>query len=330
MDGAWTPTTPWRPVPRLRTSAGAWRRFVDRGLQRVRERNPGFVDDSWWLAVAPPSPPERLDTGALVRLRNERGTFLADPIPLVGADDEYLVEEYRFATRRGVISHLRFDEQGRATIRSGIIDAPYHLSFPTTFRHQDTTWIVPEAAASGATHIWEFDADAGSTRYAGELIDHPVRDVVIFEHADRWYLMGTAAVPDWHLVLYTAPDPLGGWEPTPIDNQTEFFRPGGSLIPLTGGAGRDGGGWVAPMQGHTRGYGSELALCELRMAPAPTLTSGPQIDPPDPFIGLHSLALGRSQTLVDLKHLRLRPDRVWHRVSPKRMVRKLTRRGGRA
>jgi hypothetical protein len=77
------------------------------------------------------------------------------------------------------------------------------------------------------------------------------------------------------------------------------------------------------MQGSSRGYGSELGLCELRLDPTPVLGDGPRLDPPAPFIGLHTLAMGRSQTVVDLKHLRLRPDRVFHRISPKRFLRKL-------
>jgi hypothetical protein len=246
-------------------------------------------------------------------------------VPLVGRPDEYLVEEFRFRTRRGVISHLRFDGDGRAFMRSGVIDAPFHLSFPTSFRFDGRTWVVPEAAASGATHLWEIDVEAGSSRHAGTIIDDPLRDVVIFEDGGRWYLLGTGAEPVRHLVLYSSDNPLGGWTQTLIDNQTEYERPGGSLVRTIDL--RDGRGdtLVAPMQGHSRGYGSELALCELRLAPTPVLTPGRRLDPPAPFIGLHTLAMGDSQNLVDLKHLRFRSDRLLQRLRPARVLRRLFR-----
>ncbi|MGN6693681.1 MAG: glucosamine inositolphosphorylceramide transferase family protein [Aquihabitans sp.] len=306
------------------------RQLVDRGLAWLRTRQPGCVDESWWVAVAPPGAADALDPRACTRLRNRRGTFLADPVPLVGRTDEYLVEEFRFRDRRGIISHLRFDEAGRASLRSGVIEAPFHLSFPTSFRYDGRTWVVPEAAASGATHLWEIDVDAGSSRHAGTIIDVPVRDVVIFEHDGRWYLLGTGAEPCWHLVLYSSDNPLSGWTPVPLDNRTDYVRPGGSLVRTIDL--RDGGGdtMVAPMQGSSRGYGSELALCELQLAPMAVLTPGQRLDPPQPFIGLHTLAMGESQNLVDLKHLRFRSDRMLQRLRPARVLRRVLGRSVRA
>ncbi|WP_426574270.1 glucosamine inositolphosphorylceramide transferase family protein [Aquihabitans sp. McL0605] len=325
-EGTWEAGGPWRPLARVRRNHPRWRAFVDGRLEQLRRRSPGLVDDSWWIATGPPSEPEGLDPAGLSRLRNPRNDFLADPVALVGADDEYLVEQYRFATRRGVISHLRFTPDGGAELREGVIDAPFHLSFPTTFRHDGRTWIVPEAHESGATHLWEYRPDEGASRHVGPIIDVPVRDAVIFEHGGRWYLLGTGALPAWHLVLYVTDDPLTTWEQIPIENRTSYVRPGGSLVPRPAGDGTGPDAWIAPMQGSSRGYGSELALCELRLAPEPLLVDGPVVEPPPPFIGLHTLAMGRSQTVVDLKHLRLRPDRLVYRVRPERLLRKLRRR----
>jgi hypothetical protein len=281
------------------------------------------VDDSWWIATAPPTATaDGVDTSALSLVRNPKGEFLADPVPLVGTEDEYLVEQYRFADRRGVVSHLRLGPDGSASLREAVIDAPFHLSFPTTFQHGGSTWIVPEAAASGATHLWEYRPDEGTSRHVGPIIDVPVRDVVIFPHDGRWHLLGTGASPEWHLVLYVSDDPVSSWEQVPIDNRTTYVRPGGIQIPLPAVDGEPPA-WIVPMQGSSRGYGSELGLCQLRLDPTPVLIDGPRIDPPAPFIGLHTLAMGRSQTVVDLKHLRLRSDRVRHRVSPKRLLRKV-------
>jgi hypothetical protein len=214
---------------------------------------------------------------------------------------------------------------GNVAIRQGVIDETFHLSFPMSFLYDGRTWVVCEAATTGRTYLWEYQPETGRSRRVSALFDQPLRDVAVFRTGDRWELLGTSASPEWRLVRFISTSPLEGWAEAPVENTTHLVRLAGRPERLTGGGEADGEIWVVPMQGSSHGYGSEVYLCALELSPTARLQLGRRLDPPAPYIGMHTLAVGDSLNLVDLKHLRLRPDRVRHRLKPQRLRNRLRR-----
>lgn len=327
-----TARSTWRVLRPIRSPNRRWRTLVDSRLERLRVKSPGLVEDSWWLATLPPSSIDSLSLDSLELVRNPRGSFLADPMPLAGTEDEYLVEQYQFSRKKGVVSHLRFDKDGKARLLEGIIDEPFHLSFPMSFIWDEKTWIVCEAAASGETHIWEYDTDRGTSRRCDPIFDFPLRDTSIFTDGRKWYLLATVAEPSWELVMYSSDNPISGWTRVPLENRSSVFRLAGNPIPEavpSGTEADDTREWIVPLQGSARGYGSEVEICRLRLTDgSAVLEPGFQINPPDPYIGFHTIAPGKSQVVVDIKYLKVRRDRLGHRFRPRRLLNRLSRVGG--
>lgn len=317
----------WRTLRPLKSFGLRWRKLLDSRLESLRANSPGLVEDSWWIAEVPVSSLDSLPVGSARRLRNPRGSFLADPIPLAGTHDEFLLEQYFFKTKRGVVSHLRFDADGRAQLLEGVIDEAFHLSFPMSFVWDDRTWVVCEAAASGVTHIWEYNSNHRAVRRPDPLFDYPLRDVSVFRDGDLWYLLGTVADPDWELVMYSSESPVAGWKEMPLQNHTDVVRLAGSPILQSTDLVTDAERateWAVPLQGSSRGYGSEIVVCSLRIADGQaTLETRSQVDPPAPYIGMHTIALGESKALVDIKHLKIRRDRLGYWLGPRRLGRRL-------
>lgn len=263
-----------------------------------------------------------------VRFRNPRRQFLADPLRLAGTDDEYLVEQYRFTDRKGVISHLRLHHDGRAELCEGVIEESFHLSFPMSFVYEGRTLVVAEAHRGGATFLWELRVAERSSRRIATIVNEPLRDIAIFESRFGWHLVATRLSPTEQLVHFRADSPFGRWEEAPIVNRADQERLAG--VPVGVGPEWGGDGFpdaLLPLQGHSRGYGTEIAVARLNLDidGAAVVDRGQLVDPPKPFLGVHSLAMGSSSTLIDLKHLQLRTDRIRNRLRPARVVARVRR-----
>lgn len=302
----------------------------DSALTRLRMSKPGWVDDSWWIASIPSPKWPDLPLENPARFRNPRRQFLADPIPLVGASDEYLVEQYRFSDRRGIISHLRLLPDGSGELREGIIEEPFHLSFPMSFAHDGRIYVVAEASRGGATFLWEVRVKEGASRRSAKIIDRPLRDIAVFTSRSGWHLLATELSPSERLVHYRAEAPLGPWVESPITNRAAQERLAG--VPISVDAAEAGTApieAILPLQGHSHGYGTEIALARLTSGSEGSLVvePGPIVSAPKPYLGVHSLAVGSSTALVDIKHLRLRTDRITYRLRPARMIARARRFG---
>ena len=166
------------------------------------------------------------------------GAFLADPFVIDVADSKYLfVEEYPYATRKGVISAYRIEGDGSVQRLGVALEAEFHLSYPYVFQAGNEIFMCPETAQTNQIRLyrsidfplrWELDT---------VLMDKvSAVDTNIFERDGRWWMLsslkksaigGSSALYGFH-----ADTPRGPWKPirsNPLFVDASKGRNGGLL-----------------------------------------------------------------------------------------------------
>lgn len=139
-------------------------------------------------------------------------------------------------------------EVGLATSRDavswqfqGIVLAePFHLSYPQVFAAEDGWYLLPEAAASGTTRLYQAEAfPGGPWRLRAVLTEAALVDPTIFRHDDRWWILALDGFREEDaLVLYYADRLEGPWRAHPanpiLQQDRRAARPAGSVIEYEG------------------------------------------------------------------------------------------------
>jgi hypothetical protein len=200
-----------------------WRRLAG----RTWRWGVSYVPGEWrravlWRARRIPNPPRR---------------FLADPFAIEQDGRHYIfVEDYCYRAKRAGISAYRV-EPGKSCTRLGVaIDEPFHLSFPSLFRHEGALYMVPESAENGDIRLYrcvEFPLKWELHKVL--MTDVRAVDTLVFAHDGRWWMLTNInpighGLNDAELCLFHAASPLGEWTPHP-----------GNPVVLDAMKGRNGG-----------------------------------------------------------------------------------------
>lgn len=243
--------------------------FADRVAGRLA-RLVGREAPTWataWRFRDAVSPDDRfdLDRTPFLRLPDDGARFFADPFPFV-ADGRLhlLVEEFPFATGKGLISLTTLGDDGRFGPVRPVIETDCHLSYPFVFDWNGRTWMVPETSGRRTVELWANDGAPDRWRLDRVLLaDVDVGDATLAEIDGRWWLFGATRAPftsSWEaLSLWSAPSPLGPWvahRPDPVRVDVRSTRPAGHLF-------RTAEGLFRPVQDSSRGYGSGLAVTRI-------------------------------------------------------------------
>lgn len=300
-----------------------------------------FRHMDWTVGIAPApisaflEPGTRLSAAWLRPLA--RGQFLADPFG-VERDGRLhlLVEEYEYATSRGVISRLAARDGRQASQPERVLELPVHLSYPYLFEHEGTTYCVPETAEAREVSLYAAERFPDRWCKVATLLEGiAALDSTIFPHGGRWWLLCTDGDggSDHRLLAYHAPDPLGPWTPhanNPVKVDARSSRPAGTPFVHQGVMYR-------PAQDVTHPGGVRVAitriveLSETRFAEEVVRHVGP-IEVGAYRDGVHTLAAVGNCTVLDAKRYRLAPrglarnaGRIVRRTA--RAARRFARRG---
>jgi len=168
-----------------------------------------------------------------------KGAFRADPFGYHGADGQLnmLYERYDRATGKGDINRLRPKRDNVLKRSRAMLTLPTHLSYPYVVNTVDAQgmpvlYVVPENAAGGGVDLYRVRNDNEALEHVQRLLDVPLYDPTVFEHAGRWWMMGTLApLTNVHLHIYHAPSLLGPWTPharNPVKTDIRSARPAGT------------------------------------------------------------------------------------------------------
>lgn len=273
-----------------------------------------FFLDLWAIGVIPRPVAEVLDGGlpkdvAWIRPR-ERFRFFADPCALVRDGKLMLLfEDFAYTDGTGRIACCPVDESGSAGEVRGVLERPYHLSYPYLIETAEgEVFMLPESSLAGRSVLYRF------TRFpdvleAGESLLGEIKavDSTIFRHQDRWWLWTTDSAVNGLSMLYLwyADDLAGPWTPHPLNPvkcDLRSSRPAGRPF-------RWRGELVRPAQDGAATYGAAVTLNRVvelsptRFEEVPVAELRPRADWPYPD-GLHTLWAVAGWTIIDAKRSR--------------------------
>jgi len=204
----------------------------------VRKR---LTVDQWRLMSAPLAAGEPLDWRKFTPIRLPRDRSWADPF-IVENDGRLhiFLEEYPLATKRGHITCLMLDENGKIATRTPVLERPYHLSYPFVFERWGEWYMIPETSGNRTVEIYRCTCFPSEWVFEKTLLkDIHAVDATLLEHAGRWWMFANVAEEQgssaWDsLHLFYSDDPLSeNWIPHPLNpivSDVRSARPAGRIF----------------------------------------------------------------------------------------------------
>lgn len=206
-----------------------------------------------------------LDGAGFRRLADDSHRFYADPFLFEHGGETFLfVEEFPYATGRGIISLARIAGDGSVSTPEPVLEGPDHLSYPFVFESAGQIWMIPETSARRTVELYR--ADPFPERWVLDRIlieDADLADVTLLEQDGGWWIFAAERkrwTSSWDaLSLYRAPSLHGPWRPhpgNPVLVDRRAARPGGRILNVDGRL-------VRPAQDCEGGYGAALAFAAI-------------------------------------------------------------------
>lgn len=162
--------------------------------------------------------------------------FVADPFMVQDGATWYLFFEVDTIRPEGNIGKI-----GMASSPDGfswtygkiVLEAPFHLSYPYVFRHDDTYYMIPETRAVRSVHLYRAADFPEKWEHAGILLEGKrYADTSIFRYNERWWLFTDSGHTT--LRLFGADDLMGRWKEHPkspiVRKNLSIARPGGRVV----------------------------------------------------------------------------------------------------
>lgn len=244
-------------------TVGAVTRFVE----KVRRGRRPFY---WQVAYRRIIGPGVAEAGSVngdpfATLSDDGRRFYADPFLFEYRNRHYLfVEEFPYATGRGIISVAELLEDGSFSAPKAVLEEPHHLSYPQVFEISGEIFMIPESGAARELVLYRAEGFPGRwVRDTVLLSAVDFNDATLLQSGGRFWLFGTerfgyGSASDT-MSVYSALSLRGPYEPHPLNPITinrSAARPGGAFI-------RRGERLFLPVQDGSRAYGGGLGLIEL-------------------------------------------------------------------
>lgn len=236
----------------------------------------------------------------------KRPQFMADPFGVqIDGRLHLLVEEYDYASGKGVISSIRRGDEPVFGPERTVLNLPFHMSYPYLLRHEGEIYCIPETYQAKEVALYKAIRFPNEWEKAATLIEgFQAVDATPFRHAGRWWLLCTDEQTGWnsHLYIWHADELLGPWRPhemNPVKMDVRSARPAGTPFYSRGELFR-------PAQDCSRTYGGAVVLNRIRTLTTKEFDEEPvkrlAPDPRGPYRdGLHTLSAAGGLTLIDSK-----------------------------
>ena len=247
----------------LRHMAGG---LMDRLRRKLARRRPFYWQTAFRISDGADVAATTILEGALfTTLADDGQRFYADPFVVDHGGRTFLfVEEYPYATGKGVISVAALGVDGRFGVPRVVLEEPHHLSYPQVFSHGGEMYMLPESGGAGRLVLYRAASFPDNWEVDTVLLhDRDINDATLLQRDGRFWLFGTerrgSGSASDTLVVYSAPALRGPWSPhklNPIAIDRSAARPGGAFFE------RDGRTFL-PLQDGQACYGGGLGLAEL-------------------------------------------------------------------
>lgn len=228
-----------------------------------------------------------------------KGRWFADPFILDVTDDEILllVEDYAYATKKGVISLLHIDRATmEITSHKVLLELPTHLSFPAIWRKDDHIYVYPESAKSGKLDMYEFHTETETLTFVQTICDDVVWDSYITEAFGN-PLLFTASKNDYQLDIYKWDENKKRFVPDIVIPSTiPNSRMGGAVFEYKGD-------YCYPAQNCEKVYGGSIIVKKINYSNGQfELSTMNHIASPHPNyqLGLHTMNEYKGVVVIDV------------------------------
>lgn len=161
--------------------------------------------------------------------------LMADPFALRWQGRWHLfVEVVERGSRRGRIALATSDDLTTWTYAGGVLDEPYHLSYPFVFEHDGACWMVPETATAGQVRLYR--ATQFPSRWVLDTVllrGAPYKDSSLVQHDGSWWMFTETSSRHTNdeLRLFRSGTLQGPWREHPaspvVRHDPTAARPGG-------------------------------------------------------------------------------------------------------
>ncbi len=279
---------------------------AERALSRMLGRAPQW-SVAWRASDAgAPLPDGVLDLNGWMTLSDDGQRYYADPFPAEAEGRRFVfVEEYPYASERGIISVAEIGADGRAlSAPQPVLDTGFHLSYPQVFSEGGVVYMLPEAAASGRLTLYRAERFPDRWVAVADLLSGRVHDATLLKTDDGYWLFATTdgdRGSSWdQLCLWHAAALLGPWTAhaaNPVLIDAGAARPGGAIMAAEGALWR-------PVQDCRAGYGAALGLARIETLTRADFRQGAarRVLPParGGYSGLHTFNRAAGLEAVDV------------------------------
>ncbi|NCB69650.1 MAG: hypothetical protein EOM47_12505 [Bacteroidia bacterium] len=195
-----------------------------------------------------------------IRTNYHYTTGFADPFLFVDGDWLYLFYEEEKLKAPARICGYRTNDLKKWHKLGAVLQEDFHLSFPFTFRANDSIYMLPETRAKDAVILYK-SIDFPSTWKPIEIISgDKFTDSSMIFHDNVWYLFTTVWYGETNgLRIYYSDNVESGWQEhplSPVNNDISNSRCGGAVFSYEGKVYR-------PAQDCSRYYGEDVVLYEI-------------------------------------------------------------------
>ncbi|WEK48725.1 MAG: hypothetical protein P0Y66_12955 [Candidatus Kaistia colombiensis] len=300
LTAAPTPARPRRSVAGFLTASLAER--IRGRIERQLGRAP-----NWFVAWRERSGGDELPVigpNGFRRLADDGQRFYADPFLWEQEGRRFLfVEEFPYATGKGVISLAEIGSDGAIEPPRIIFETDCHLSYPFLFEHDGAVWMIPETSARRTVELYRADPFPDRWTLHSVLLDNvDLGDATLQRIGDEWWMFAASRerwTSSWDaLSLYRAPSPFGPWEAhpgNPVLVDLHAARPAGRILEI-------GGRLVRPVQDCDGLYGAALGFAEIRTLSSQAYGQTLSVSalPWGDNIGLHTFNRSATLETIDL------------------------------
>lgn len=300
VDTPLAPHASRSPVPFVGASFA--RRLADR-LDRL-VRRPADWAVGWRVDVTGEGALPQIAGTSWRRLADDGQRFYADPFVWQHEGRSVLfVEEFPYATARGVISAVDVGADGPTGTPRPVIEADCHLSYPFVFEEGGVVYMIPETSGRRTIELWRAVVFPDRWEQVADLVtDVDASDATLLHVDGRHYLFASlrpAGASSWDgLSVFVADRLHGPYQPIgdgPVKVDVATARPAGRTFEM-------GGSIIRPFQDSRGGYGAGLGFARIdRLGPdefAETVLT--TLSPARPLSGLHTYNRGGGFEVIDL------------------------------
>jgi hypothetical protein len=199
-----------------------------------------YYQDGWFLWFSS-NPDQPLPSAQYTELMPPDDRFWADPMLVKKDGITYIfVEELIYKEKKGHISVITVDAQGKCGEPSRVLSEPHHLSYPCVFAWQNQYYLVPESSERHTIDLYACLEFPGKWQYKMSLMQNiSAVDTTLFFYRDKWWLFTgvtehPGSFPEVELCLYYADDLFThNWRAhpaNPIVSDVKNARPAGKIF----------------------------------------------------------------------------------------------------